>query len=196
MMSKPTVNKVSIWLESDGHTFSNNVVAKAGDKVEIVVDTFKTSLVPEQYLDTIDGARHLSDIGISVTDRESTVCSAPSNGIVAVMAIDSDTLATLREQYPHASFTSPLLLGETLEQGTLLELCTTTLYVRIYDNGLRFAEAIYVESEGDILFTLESLNRTYGIYNMYARAKGNTETLLRITKGCFSEITIDNSSKA
>lgn len=195
-MSKPTVNKVSIWLESDGHTFSNRVEAKRGDKVEVVVDTFKTALVPEQYLDTEDSARHLRDIGISVTADERVVHSTPTNGIVAVMAVVGSTLATLREQYPNVTFTSPLLLGEPLERGTLLELRTNTLYVRIYDDGLRFAEAINIESEGDLLFALESLNRTYGIYNMYARAKGNTEAIARITKGCFSNLAADKSSEA
>ena len=195
-MSKPTVNKVSIWLESDGHTFSNGTEAEGGDVREIVVNTFKTALVPEQYLDTNDSSRHLRDIGLSVAMDEHAVCSAPTGGIVAVMAIGSDTLATLREQYPHATFTSPLLLGEPMEQGTLLELRAKTLFVRIYDNGLRFAEAINIESEGDILFTLESLHRTYGFYNMNARAKGDTEALLRLTKGCFRVLEIDTSSEA
>ena len=195
-MSKPTVNKVSIWLESDGHTFSNGTEAEGGDVREIVVNTFKTALVPEQYLDTEDSARHLRDIGISITTDELVVHSTPTNGIVAVMAVVGSTLATLREQYPNVTFTSPLLLGEPLERGTLLELRTNTLYVRIYDDGLRFAEAINIESEGDLLFALESLNRTYGIYNMYARAKGNTEAIARITKGCFSNLAVDKSSEA
>lgn len=198
-MSSTSVNKVSIWLGSGGHTFSKEVEGTDDSvwadmrrcaEVEVVVDTHKTALVPEAYVDGDNLSRHLGDLALSVASDESVVCSRPVGGIVAVMAVSSDAVAILQRVTKGVAFTSPLLVGEPLERGTLFELSSDTLYVRVYDGGLRFAEALRVESDGDILFVFETLHRAYGIYNMYARAKGDTDRIARLTKGCFKSITL------
>ena len=42
-----------------------------------------------------------------------------------------------------------------------------------------------VVSDADILFYLESVNRVYGIYNMFARALGDVERLRKVCRKSF-----------
>ena len=70
----------------------------------------------------------------------------------------------------------------------IIELIDNTLFVRVYNKGLLFAEAMEVSSDADIIHILQRLNNIYDIYNMYARALGDTERITRICKRCFKHI--------
>ena len=159
-----------------------------GGSVEIVVDSHKCALVPKEMFSADNCARHLADMAIRVASTECVVCSEPVDGIVAVMAADSVAVESIRSAATAVRFTSPLLMGKSLERGTYLHLSEGVLYIRVYDATLRFAEAAEATTDGDILFLLESLHRIYGIYNMNACARGDVERLKRVTKGLFRTI--------
>ena len=198
-MSRTSVNKVSIRLASGGHSCSIygepkpmtlDAVLKqcAGSSVEIVVDSHKCALVPKEMFSADNCARHLADMAIRVASTECVVCSEPVDGIVAVMAADSVAVESIKSAATAVRFTSPLLMGKSLERGTYLHLSEGVLYIRVYDATLRFAEAAEATTDSDILFLLESLHRIYGIYNMNACARGDVERLKRVTKGLFRTI--------
>ena len=42
-----------------------------------------------------------------------------------------------------------------------------------------------MKNDADILFYMESVNRVYDIYNMYARAIGDVERLNKVCRKCF-----------
>lgn len=160
----------------------------AGSSVEIVVDSHKCALVPKEMFSAEDSARHLADMAIRAASTECVVCSEPVDGIVAVMAVDSVAAESIKGAAAAVTFTSPILMGKSLERGTYLHLSEAVLYIRIYDATLRFAEAAETTTDGDILFLLESLHRIYGVYNMNAYARGDVERLKRVTKGLFRTI--------
>jgi hypothetical protein len=62
------------------------------------------------------------------------------------------------------------------------------LYVRIFNGGMLFGEAMRVENDADILFFFEQINKVYNIYNMHVRARGDKERLAKLTKHLFTNI--------
>jgi hypothetical protein len=108
--------------------------------------------------------------------------------MVAVMAVDSSLVELLLCVRGNVTFTSPLLLGEPIERGMLLELDGEVVFIRIYNGGLLFAEAVTIESDADLSYIVEKLNSIYGIYNMYAHVRGDVERVVRVCGGCFTNL--------
>lgn len=189
-MTNKSLNKVSIRLASGGHSFSPAALCVEGDGiVEVVISTPKTTLVPAELFVAEDPCSHLAAVGIAPVSNEQVVHSGVVDGIVAVMAINGECVELLRTNYgSRLSFVSPLLEDAAPEHGALIRLDTDVLYVRIYDGGLRFAEAMEVTADADLQYYLESIQRVYDIYNMYARAMGDTERLKRIAGRCFKNL--------
>ena len=120
--------------------------------------------------------------------KECVVASVKDGAMVAVMAVDSSLVELLRGVRGNVTFTSPLLLGEPIERGMLLELDGEVAFIRIYNGGLLFAEAVTIESDADLSYIVEKLNSIYGIYNMYAHVRGDVERVVRVCGGCFSNL--------
>lgn len=179
------LNNVSIRLMSGGHAFSNQdieTIKSAGNGVVIEIVTSKTVLRPTEGFDPAMAEDDLVATGYVVADDETVVCSAAHNGRVAVMAVDAAFVEAISAAAVKVGYTSPLLLGEDIDEGSYIALYDDVLYVRVYKAGLCFAEAMTVAGDADILFYLESLNRVYDIYNMYARATGDIERLNRVCR--------------
>ena len=180
-MAQNLQNKVSIRLMSGGHTLSkaeiDSLVSAECDVVEIV--TPKTIVRPVDGFDPCYAQHDLEDTGYAVAMNECVVASQPKMGMVAIMAMSKDAYNNITAIKPNVVFTSPLIEGEAMEKGLYVALISDVLYVRVYNGGLRFAEAMTVASDADILYYMESIHRVYDIYNMYARAKGDTERLER-----------------
>lgn len=182
------LNNVSIRLMSGGHAFSNQdieTIKSAGNGAVVEIVTSKTVLRPMEGFDPAKAEEDLVATGYAVEDNEAVVCSAAHNGRVAVMAVDAALVEAINAAAVKVSYTSPLLWGEDVEEGSYIALYDDVLYVRVYKAGLRFAEAMTVAGDADILFYLESLNRVYDIYNMYARATGDVERLNRVCRKFF-----------
>ena len=189
-MSIASINKVSIRYISGGHSFSEKeieTINAEGRSVEISIITPKSVLVPvENYIDTNRGD-YLAAMGLAPSANEVAIEAARKGDMVAVVAVDKAFVESLDKIKVNILLTTPRL-DKSIEQGTIIDLVECVAYIRIYDGGLRFAEAVGIYSDADLMATLERLNEVFGIYNMYARAKGDTERILSVCQNSFKHI--------
>ena len=181
-------NNVSIRLMSGGHTFSNKdieTIKSLGDGVVVEFVTAKTVLRPEEGFDMANAQSDLEATGYVVAENEVVISSVAESGMVTVMAVNAACVEAITALGVTLCYSSPLTSGDDVAAGSVIALYDDVLYVRVYSEGLRFAEAIGVENDADILFYLESINRVYGIYNMYARVEGDVERLRRVCRKSF-----------
>ena len=183
---------MSIQLPLGGHSFSSSalssIAADNGVSVCAVVDTAKCVVVPREHFAEESAEEILRSSGIAIGGDEVVVSSVQAP-MIAVMAMNAKCHAALVDNYgERLCFTSPLLNSPMPEQGSVIHLSTKSLYVRVANGGLRLIEAMTVESDADILYILESINKVYNIYNMYARAEGDTKRLLTLCKRSFKNI--------
>ena len=188
------VNKVSVRIDSGGHSFSvDTLPAKAledGVTVEFAVITHKSVLVPSECLDAGDAANWLSVSGLACNSDEQPLCVVSGrHTVVAAVAKTAveDIAAKIGER---AEFTSPLL-SHYDSDGKKLHICTfgNVSYFKLYeDNRLRFAEAFKTAGEDDILYYAQGLNAHFGLsgYLIYIYGDRSAETaklLKRYFKG-------------
>lgn len=191
-MTQSTCNRVSIRLKSGGHSFSIEeltAIQDGGYPTDIVVLTTKTTLVPEELFDAAHATDYLSEVGLSPSISEIAINTTSCNGMVAVMAINKRCYEALKTSMStECVFSTPLLDNEAPTDGSILHLEDNILYVRVYNGGLKFAEAMECKSDADVLYYLTSINEVYNIFNTHARAKGETTRLQRIGKKVFKKI--------
>lgn len=192
-MTHTSLNSVSIRLKSGGHSFSieafKAAIADNECPAEVVLLTAKSTLVPAEFFEKAHAAAYLADVGIAPSMSECAVYSKPSNGIVAVMAISKSCYEAMHETHPAGVIcTSPLLPGSEAADGVSLHLEDDLLYIHIYNGGLLFAEVVECLSDTDILYYLAAIDEAYNIYNMNARAKGDTARIKRVCKRVFKEL--------
>lgn len=192
-MTHTSLNSVSIRLKSGGHSFSieafKAAIADTERPAEVVLLTAKSTLVPAEFFEKAHAAAYLADVGIAPSMSECAVYSRPSNGIVAVMAISKSCYEAMHETHPAGVIcTSPLLPGSEAADGVSLHLEDDLLYIHIYNGGLLFAEVVECLSDTDILYYLAAIDEAYDIYNMNARAKGDTARIKRVCKRVFKEL--------
>lgn len=105
--------------------------------------------------------------GIAPATGEEIVWSGPVQGRIAVMAVRSETLRAL-ESRPHVRLhhTSPLL--DDREEAATGERAVSIraeksglLYIKVYDGGLQFAEALRCDGEEDLRYLMERLRDTF-----------------------------------
>ena len=182
------LNNVSIRLMSGGHAFSNidiEAIKAAGDGVFVEFVTHKTVLRPEVGFNVANAKDDLEATGYAVAENEVVVHATMQNGRVAVMAVSAKCVEAIEALGIKVCYSSPLLYGDDILEGSQIALYNNVLYVSVFKNGLLFAEAMSVVSDADILFYLESVNRVYGIYNMFARALGDVERLRKVCRKSF-----------
>ena len=108
-----SINKVSIQLTLDGHSFSAPALSGEfpGDgPVEVELLTPRTMLVPEELFDKEHAGEVLAAAGMAALPGECPVWSAPQQNAVAVMAAAENALAAVHERLGgRARYTTPLL---------------------------------------------------------------------------------------
>ena len=184
-MTHNNLNSVSIRLMSGGHAFSKQDIESikaAGNGANIEVVTLKTVLRPAEGFKPEEARHDLEAVGIAVAANECVVYSPECNGRVAVMAIRSECTEAIAKLGIEVNYSSPLAVGDDMAEGTYIALYDDVLYLRVYRQGLCFAEAVGAKSDADIVYILESLNRVYNIYNMHARAIGDVKRLTNVCK--------------
>ena len=189
---KHNTAKVSIRLMSGGHYFSPaeiEAMAKEGGVLTAELITPKITLVPEVMFDKERVVEYLAFVGLAPAHDEVTVYSPAVDDKVAVMAVAKACYAKLVTEFGNnIEFSSPLIQGHAPKQGALIDLVDDVLYVRIFNGGMLFGEAMKVENDADILFYFEQINKVYTIYNMHVRARGDKERLAKLTKNLFTDI--------
>ena len=96
-----SINKVSIQLTLDGHSFSAPALSGEfpGDgPVEVELLTPRTMLVPEELFDKEHAGEVLAAAGMAALPGECPVWSAPQQNAVAVMAAAENALAAVHER--------------------------------------------------------------------------------------------------
>lgn len=175
-------NKVSIQLKLGGHSLSTNMPDIAeGDKVQVVVDTHKVTLVPCEEVSLENASSILRFVGKACAYDEQSVCSELQAPIVAVMAISEHTLVELVERYaPNIEFVSPLLdMRHGAERCLTLDVSEKVCYMRQFDGGLQRAEAYEVASDADILYYVQEWLGNEDI-TIYIKARKSMAKLLAI----------------
>lgn len=189
---KHNTTKVSIRLMSGGHSFSPTEIegmAKEGSALTAELITAKITLVPEVMFDPERIVEYLAFVGIAPAHDEVAVYSPAVDDKVAVMAMAKSCYEKLVAEFgKNITFSSPLIQGHAPKQGALLDLVEDVLYVRIFNGGMLFGEAVRVENDADILFMFEQINKVYNIYSMHVRARGDKERLAKLTKHLFTNI--------
>ena len=189
---KHNTSKVSIRLMSGGHSFSPTEIegmAKEGSALAVELITAKITLVPEVMFDAERTTEYLAFVGLAPAHDEVAVYSPAVDDKVAVMAMSKLCYEKLALEFGNnVVFSSPLIQGHAPKQGALLDLVGDVLYLRIFNGGMLFGEAMMVENDADILFMLEQINKVYNIYNMHVRARGDKERLAKLTKHLFTNI--------
>lgn len=173
--NKSNTNTVSIRLMSGGHSFSPAAIedkAKEGSALVVELVTPKLTLVPEVMFDASRLVEYLAFVGLAPAHDEVAVYSPAVDDKVAVMAMSKSCYAHLLLTFgDNLTFSSPIIQGHAPKQGALVDLVGDVLYLRIFNGGMLFGEAVAVANDADILFVLESVNKIYSIYNMHVRAR-------------------------
>ena len=154
---------VSIQLRLGGHSFSASElegVASEGT-INLVVESDRVTLVPQAEFDASHAKHYLEVCGKRPAKSECVVCSEAQNDIVAVMAVDSCAYdLTTTALGSRARFTTPLLDASHCD-----EVCTVAtvrggvLYIRHYNGGLQYAEAMKVACNDDTLYYILECRR-------------------------------------
>ena len=179
-----SVNKVSIQLSLDGHSFSlsePNAEFPAGTPVEVELLTPKTVLVPAELSDREDDRALLASSAVSVADDECVVRSAPGSSAVALMAVPSTLIRDLTERYgDRLHYTTPLLHEVRTEQPTVwMDRRDGLLYIKVYDPALQLAEVIPATDDADILYFIERLGSAFPPAEHVLRVAGDDAARLR-----------------
>lgn len=162
----PGVNKgVSIQLKLGGHSFSADTLPAVGGDGIVLCEllTPRTMLVPREEFDTAVAGILLDAAGMPCRDDETAVWSDPEGAAVAVMAFDTTIVDALRKHFgARLRFTTPLLFTCVCAPPAVW-LCRNDelLYIKVYNGGLRFAEVVTVQTEADLLYHIELLDREF-----------------------------------
>ncbi len=183
--SATSVDKVSIRLALDGHSFSVVGLDGASESVSIEILTPRTILVPAELTEggsknTESMAELLAVAGLPLMSGECTVCSSNVNGIAAVMAVPQAAIRQVEERLKHKCYTTPLL--EIEAEGTTLRVHQTAalLYIKVYDESrLQMAEVIPTAEENDLLYFIERLEEIFPLKKYRAIISGDETRRIR-----------------
>ena len=175
-------NKVSIQVKLGGRSFSADKIAVAEyiKQVEFVFDTPRVTLAPREEVSLDSASELLRIVGKPCRGNEQSVCSELQADIVAVMAIDSDTLHSIIERWgSRATFTSPLLDMRHSEESCLtIDATDKVCYMRLFESSLQRAEAFDATTPEDVLYLVtEWLDNN--ATPIYIKGSADTVKLLR-----------------
>lgn len=183
--SVASIDKVSIRLALDGHSFSVVGLAEASESALVEILTPRTILVPAELMkegekNTENMAELLAVAGLPLASGEYVVCSSDVNGIVAIMAVPQAAIQQVEEHIRHSRYTTPLL--EIEAEGTTLRIHQTSvlLYIKVYDESrLQMAEVIPAAEENDLLYFIERLEEIFPLKKYRAIISGDETKRMR-----------------
>lgn len=182
---------MSIQLTLSGHSFSHTDLPHKSSRddrtVEIEVATDKCVLVPRPLLHEEQAAAFLHINGIETCDDEKIVIAADeSSDIAAVMALPAALLAAADERYGSSvTYTTPLLRTRTSAEPVvwLYSVCRS-IYIKVWNGSLRYAEILPLRKPEDVLYYLSSIDRQFGLkaYRIVVSGEAARETAKSIGK--------------
>lgn len=161
---------MSIQLTLSGHSFSHSDLPRKSSlddrAVEIDVATDKCILVPQPLLHDGQAAAFLHINGIETcADEQIVIAKDESSDIAAVMALPAALLAAAEERYGSGvTYTTPLLRTRTSAEPTVwLYTVGRSIYIKVWNGHLRYAEILPLRKPEDVLYYLASLDRQFGL---------------------------------
>ena len=159
--SNNSTSKASIRLSSGGRFFSASTFEgmAADGGVDVIIDTARVTLIPEQMAGTTSPEQFLAITGQSPLADEVAVLSSAVDGKIAVLAVIKEALEALTTHFgENLQITSPLLDNRYSHgRAFAIEVNENICYLRLYDNGLKVAEAIEVENNDELLYYVANL---------------------------------------
>ncbi len=150
--------KVSIQVKLGGRSFSvDDISLKVGvEQIEFVIDTPRVTLAPREEVSIDNASLILQLAGKPCRYKEQCVCSNMQSDIVAIMAIDTGAVTSIKERWgSRACFTSPLLdMRHSEEECLTIDVCHKVCYMRLFKDGLQRAEAYEIASNEDVLYNI------------------------------------------
>lgn len=186
--SIPSPDRVSIQLSLDGHSFSRpelDRIPETTAPIDIELLLPGTMLVPEKLFEEKNARLLLAANGIpTASDDGFAVCRPRENEepeTVAIVAIDAKMMQRLRERFPSARFSSPLLHRPSDRQKCVW-ICRREglLYIKVYHDGrLQMAEVIPSAEEPETGYFIERLGRVFQLDKYDLRIEGDNVRELR-----------------
>ena len=147
--SNNSESKASIRLASGGRFFSASTLAgiAEGADVDVIIDTARVTLVPQQMAESVSAERLLAITGQSPLADEVAIFSDAVNEKVAVVAVNKDAYETLMSRLGSKMHIYSPLQSDNYShgRGLAIEVSENICYLRLYNNGLQLAEAVDVE---------------------------------------------------
>ena len=168
---------VSIRLRQGGHYFSAKELAGIPKEVAqavIMVESPKTVLVPSELFSAEYGLSCLKASGLTPQLNE-TVVSCQQGEITAIMALSNAVASALHERFSDGvTFTTPLLHTITTKRPTVwLMMSDDHMYIKVWQNGLRYAEVLPLRTTEDILYYVAELDKEFKIKDFSILISGN-----------------------
>ena len=188
-----SINKVSIQLTLDGHSFRRlrcpETVSGRGP-VEVELLTPRTMLVPEELFDKEHAGEVLAAAGMAALPGECPVWSAPQQNAVAVMAAAENALAAVHERLGgRARYTTPLLcVPQTSVPTVWMYYAAGLLYIKVYDGKLRFAEVVPAPPTRPTCYTCSNGSEANSLRDYELRIGSGDGRALKRLGGYFRQI--------
>ncbi len=159
--SNNSESKASIRLASGGRFFSASTLAgiAEGADVDVIIDTARVTLVPQQMAESVSAERLLAITGQSPLTDEVAIFSDAVNEKVAVVAVNKDVYETLMSRLGSKMHIYSPLQSDNYShgRGLVIEVSENICYLRLYNNGLQLAEAVDVESYDELLYYVANI---------------------------------------
>ena len=183
--SNLTINnkKVSIQVTLGGLSFSAHkaTIAEDVENIEIVIDTPRVTLFPRESISAESAAELLRIAGKPCRSNEQSVCSSLDSDIVAAIAIDREALTSIVEKWgSRVSFTSPLSdMRHSDKKCITLDLTKQVCYIRLFNDGLQYAEATTYSTAEDALYFVNEASNGHNDIPIYIKGGNDIAKLLR-----------------
>lgn len=188
--------QVSIQLKLGGHSFSAELISDYidADVVEILLLTHKYTLVPKEQFDDSLLNRYLELNGLGCSIHESAVAIHVSNDIIAISAINKLALEIINSTLgSKAKLTSPFTTifnnGKQRDNSLYISILDGVVYIMLYNDNLKFAEAFAATTLADYIYISECLSREFATskYRLHLSGEYNKE-IIKVIKPYFKSI--------
>ena len=174
------MNKVSIQLKLDGHSFSivglDDLKSTPATVLTVEVLTPRTMLVPQALLNK-EGMNEIMELnGMAPKHHEMVVCDTHSDQqVAALMAVPRAAVEQIERRVESPLvFTSPLMTPLCATEPTAwIGFYNSLLYIKVYEDRLRFAEVISAPTQTDVAFFMDRLGREFPLQHFLLFVSGD-----------------------
>jgi hypothetical protein len=153
-----------------------------GKENTLWVDTARVVLVPAPMYEKGSEEHFLRFGGIALAEGEVALASEPSDGVVAVVAIEAEVWNRHKDRYQRGelSVSSPLLCaiagaeGGRRDRRVNILLGQGNLYLAVWDGALRMAEALPENSVASVLYYMQVVGRSFELrrFEIFVNGEG------------------------